>query len=323
MAILFTGVELDSYEVETGNPSSSTNSTYFDTDFSRCSTLLKTANQTKCPLTSAVSEMYISGYMGFVDIPSGTPAFIVARNATADVLRIYPNSTSKQTMTAEYWDGSAWQNITSAIKYAKSGYMSFRFKRGASGVFSAYLQNRRILHVTGNYATGQTTWDEVVFAWKSSSGAVTSQLLITDTYVPMHRIETLGIQSSTSTHSAWNGTYAGVDEYTSINTSDYVDTDTDALKHTFVIENMTALPTSKKIMAVGLAASGTIQASSSVTSVNFMSVHSSTDYTQDNMSLPTDGTQAYAQQNNTLNPSGGAWSEANVNALEIGVISTV
>lgn len=327
MAIIAVMSEYDSADIWLGNPTRSTNSSYYDNTLSRCAFRVNNVESFSTTYT-AQSEVWVhllinppsisslSDIVVLYNVASGKPNFRWAKAAGSNEDQLFQYST----------DGTAWTTI-STVAIPDSGFIAkytvdMYFKRGPSGAFKLFLEGRKLVDVTGTYNSVDSTFDGLYLASGASNPSYFSQIIVATDSTVGSTVETV-VPNATGTHSAWSGTYTDINSVgTDTDPGDVykgIHTNTASLKQTSNIENMSTLPAGRSVRAVATNALSLMTPGSTPTDANMLYRLGGVDYTGAAFSLDGDaGLSRASEILDTNDPAGNPWTEANVNALEVG-----
>jgi hypothetical protein len=195
------------------------------------------------------------------------------------------------------------------------------FKRGSSGVLKVWISGFLIYSGTGNYATVDTTFDR--FRWYAPSAAANwgGGFIIADENLVGFEMDHLS-PSGAGNYAGWTGSAANLADATgapAVDTATDINTNATAQRSTFAYDNMQTLGAGREIVGVDVAARGILEAGSTPTTCTLVSRLAGTDYSHASF-----GFGAAAANNSqwfALDPTGAAWTEANVNGIEYGALS--
>lgn len=324
MAILAVGDEPESFSnFNTGN----TQTTVKDSG-QRGSVSANTTGTIRWQLDfSSVTECWYHGRVSAGNSNSATSPIISFYNTVSakDVLRFVGVSSTSSA------SGRITRNSTGTTYVAIGADFGFPmndsaftidiyFKRGTSGVLKVFLAGYLVLNETGDFTTADANWNAVRLF--SGSGACShGACIVADECTVGWQIDHLS-PSASGQYSEWTGSAANLADTTGapvVDTATDINVNTTGQRYLANYDDMIALPAACEIPAVVLAARGLIEAGSGNTVVNFMARQATTDYTLNNTGFGT--AAANARQIMALDPAGAAWTEANVNAIQFGVIS--
>ncbi|MFM7009137.1 MAG: hypothetical protein ACKO0Z_07345 [Betaproteobacteria bacterium] len=197
------------------------------------------------------------------------------------------------------------------------------FKRGTSGIVRVFANNAMIFEYTGTLSTPDTVFDGVRFRGNDairlfSYGAV----IFSD--VPMFNSRLINLRpTGIGNETGWAlTTFANVDDTafkTDFEDGVYVNTTGAALTH--AMADMTAL-TDRRYPAVIVYAHAAISAGATPTGMNFRIRQNTTNYTKGSLGVtPGEPPKGYSEIY-TTDMTGAAWTAANINSLQVGLITT-
>lgn len=277
---------------------------------------------------SAVSECWVHMrfYRSLVAVGSTTIPVIALRNTTTgkDALRVHVVQTTGDLDFKYNNTGTTYTTIDSRSFGADNTIeLDFYFKRGASGVLKAWSNRILIIDKTGTYNTVDTAWDRLVLQGNNLSvDEQFSDVMAGD--APMFGYSTQTLKpSAAGAVSGWSGSYTsliGVNGAADDTTAVYTDTVADSF--TTQLENMVTPAAYEQIYGVSISAIGAISDSASISAIAFYARHAATNYTLNSLGASAGDGPVRFQQFLANNPAGGAWSESDVNAFELGAITS-
>jgi hypothetical protein len=219
-------------------------------------------------------------------------------------------------------NGSVYNNLGSFVFFSVAGFVTLdlHFKTGASGFFEAFTDGTRACLFTGSYVT-----DDVAFNGIELTGAGNmdvAQLIVADESTLGWTLNTIA-PSAAGASSAWGGLFSDVNEIGLTNFLNFASTNTIGALTTYTITDMvTFAATTREIKDVWYNCSADKTAGSTVTDFAPVIRTGGTNYIGPTFGiLPVAGSVNF-KKNYTLAPSGVAWTEALVNAMEAGYIAS-
>jgi hypothetical protein len=280
---------------------------------------------------SPVSELWVNWRHTFADLTNTTVISLISFfntsfSTTQALFRLLKNGAAQTDgiVRGQYWDGSAWVNIgggpfTNSVNTEETLHIKMD---EASGIFRRYRNTVLDGELLGDtIRTAAITIDRIEFASSSGTGAQTfSEIIIATTDIRGRRLQRLE-PTADGANTAWTGTFADVDE-TGVGDSDYISSNTANQVETFVVADI----------AVSLAAAHAVEGV--VISVrarkgeagpqNLQAVlrTNSTDFVSSNYPTLNTVFQGGLQKIWETNPdTAAAWTQSEVNAIEVGVKS--
>lgn len=331
MTILAAGSEPEAFNIYGSSWDMQTSSNYIDTNYSRAGVKLREYTQIVVDFEEQTDTVYASFMLGIVSTQSSNGQTVAALLGLASgvynrLVRIRASNTSSA-FVFEYWDGSAYvslggftatQNvayrITLAVKlHATAGWV--RFYR--NGVLEGEAVDINTLTISGLSSLSRLALGALYIASNSTGfGAVYSEVIVANENTVDMRLKTLA-PNAAGTYSEWtSGDYTGVDE-TGMDDTDFIMSNTAAQRITFNFPDISIADF--KVHSVVLSA----RARAGDTGPQNMEALVRSGGTD--AEVPFSAPEFNYTPNQVImavNPVGGtAWTQASLNAAEIGLRS--
>jgi hypothetical protein len=283
----------------------------------------------KINLGTFVSECWIHMrvYRQSAAVGSTTLPVIMLHNSTTgkDAFRIY------NVQTSAYFDfkynnsGTAYTTITSGPVFTSNGAFDFDlyFKRGTGGVLKAFGNNTLAIHATGTFNTVNTTWDTLILSGMHTTVSWEfGNIVVGDMPLFAYEFQTLK-PTAAGAVSGWTGDYTTLQGVSGmVDTSTAIHTNSVADAFTMSYEDMITPAPNLDVKAVGLAAGGSIDSAAAISNIALYARYASINYTLNSVgTVKGEGPFRYAQVLEQT-PASTPWSEADVNSIEFGGITS-
>lgn len=250
MPEVFVGTEDISF-LRIGTPDISTSGFYRDTAFSRCALRGRETQGWRAAWSSALMEGWLSCRVAttFSSEPNHNDPIILLRDSAlgTELFRVRPVA---GILSAEYWDGSAWQRL-STTHTGYTGNTPFRLDLhwkvdGSEGVLDLFIGGTLVAtyggdtdHVGG--ITGITQADFRGLLWASASSindCYFSEVIVADEDTRDWRLMSL-YPNGAGTYSEGTGAYTDVDEV-SVSDADIISFDADGKRTSVALNNVSS-----------------------------------------------------------------------------------
>ena len=250
MTPLFAGGELEAFKIVAGTPDENIDFTRYDTNCARCAIRMSNNCVVETPAFTASSSLWvhweshhISGY--------GISSLVLVNGSGTALFRV--RETSADNLQMQYWNGSAWTNIGSAVSVV--GYaqrvIDIKLVGGSSGSAEFYLggtfQTSGSASMTSVTNITKAQWGESTL----SQSTWLSQMIVADTSTIGHKFY-LRPPTGNGVNTAWTGDCTSVDEL-AITDADYIESGTASQVETFTHAAIT-LPSGQAVKAVVVSA---------------------------------------------------------------------
>lgn len=337
MSILWAGGEFDSFNVvPTFNPTFSTTSGRYDSNFSAGGMAMDRrfdASQyyESVPLNAGViTEGWFHAYMWTSNADDGGgDGFLYLRNGAAGLnfLRLATFSGSTTQFRFQYWNGSAWTTIGSAVNFTFNALMTFDiyFKiDNSAGEFTLYANGVSVASFTGDTDLFSNQGMDRFQIWNTgegSSGNTTwSEMIVTDQSTIGMRLATIR-PTGAGNDQQWTGTFADVDDVGVIDDANYISAASADLVENFALSNLSSV--ADDLEPVAIVQTGRIRKGATGPQNAQWNVRSnSANYFSGNISgLTTSFANYYNVWDDDPDGSGIPWTISAINALQDGLKS--
>lgn len=273
-----------------------------------------------------VTEAYIHMYLYQEAVTTENDWIRIKTVANGNAFRIGLESDGRWSLY-KYSGGSfGTALVTSASPVVVSGLatIDIYLKRHATtGEFSVYKDGTLVVSYTGD-----TTGDAANFGrihWKGLTGATNelnlSQVIIASENTIGWKLQTNYPNSNSATNTAWTNDYTAVDEF-AYDSGDYIETNSTGQVETYGATDINAAYATYNVKALVIATRASNDSGSAVADIQGALRVSATNYFSANLSLTKDSAEHSVQAIFETNPNtAAAWSQAAVNAAEIGLKS--
>lgn len=287
-------------------------------------------------LPAAITQCRSSFHFQHSDIVNGTndPRIFTLRNNTTICLSLSWNGTSfiayvggtavSTVVHAPFAASDTWFNISVDVKVAN-----------AAGWIRVYVDGVQVIDFSGDTDNGATTFNNVAFgqadgdAWLNGSVVYFDDMYIDDTtgeatpsQAPDSRFELI-TPNGNGNYSQWDGSdgnavdnYLLIDEFPPDNDTTYIQTDTVNEINTTLMTTFT-IPAGWSVAAVIPLAIAKKDDAGGTLDLQLVTRLSSTDQVSGDKTLGTD--YAILRDRQTSKPGGGAWTQSDINSVEVGV----
>lgn len=243
----------------------------------------------------------------------GSPAFRIGLNADG-------------TWDFDRYFGAAWDNLgltsESVISSTAATIDIYINVHATLGEVRIYKNGVQIMVFTGDTSIDNTNFGRLHF---KGQGGTANELNVSQVIVASE--STIGWVLSTlapdgnGANTAWTGSYTDIDEFV-LDTNDYIEAIATNAVETSSVSNINAAYSTYNVKAVAVAMRASNDSGSVIADLQAALRTASTNYFSPNLSLPKDGSDYSRQYIWETNPNtSAAWSQAAVNALEVGVRS--
>lgn len=331
MAILWAGTSIADLTFP-GPYVVSTNATYVDTSVAREGfTDSNTGTTCHVDLPSAASDFWISFVSGSSSATSATASIVefysTSFSTTQALFRIRRAAVSLTTagvLSADYWNGSSWVQITNSTVYASGTQYRFSVRirmNDTTGAFAFYTnggeQGTGLVNAD-TILTAATNINRIQFSNWSAVSAFFSEIIVADEDTRNMRLAALS-PTADGANTAWTGTFADVDE-TGATDSDYLTSGTNGQKDTFVMSDIHSSVSTMGVHSVVVSARAR-RGTTGPANLKTVARISGTDYSSANLSGIDTGLRGLQSILATNPATSSAWTQSAVNGAEFGVES--
>lgn len=255
----------------------------------------------------------------FFNSANNRPVFQIIRSAAWTTARI--DCTARFLSTAP----STFTNITTIdmpITENPGVDVVVQFRRGTSGLLRIWINGFMIIDVSGTFNSVDTTWDRLRLYSPSTAANWFGGVIVADENLVGFEIDHLS-PSGAGFHTQWAGSAANLADATgapAVDAATDINTNAVGQRSTFAYDDMITLNEAREIAGVAVAIRGIREAAAVPTGCVLVSRLAGTDYSHASFGLTT--TASNNRQFFALDPAGNAWTEANVNAIEYGALSS-
>jgi len=328
MAVLAVGGEADTFTLVSGSSfAHESTAGRYEANASRTSMLVTAAtSEIRLLFGSSVSTFWAHMYLYQEALPASNTDFIVFMNAagTEGEYKVILNTDGSWTF--QKFKSAAWSTIGSttasvAVINNSAGAIDFQVVRHlTAGTFNVFKDGVSIF----TYTASDTDTDSAVGSVKFS-GVTTntrelnvSQVIIADESTVGWKLQTL-YPDANGANTAWTGDYTAVDEAV-YSSGDFIESNTLNQIETYTTSNINGAYSSYNVKAVAVAARASNDSGSAINDLQMVVRHGSTNYTSANVGLTKDGNEYSVQAVWNTNPgTAAAWTQTDVNAVEVGV----
>lgn len=327
MTVYCTASEADSFSLGTSmSYAHSTDGSRYETNLSRGAMVVtQGASEIYAPFNTTLSDFWLHMRLYLENAPASTEAIFYIRNAagTEDEYRILENTDG--TWSIQRYKSATYTTLatTASPMLVDAGAdIDIHFVRNATtGSITVYKNGVSMLSFTGD--TDTTSLPGMVY-FEGMTGTnnemFVSQVIVADESTVGWKLATLS-PTGNGSNTAWTNDFAAVDEFIFDNT-DFIETNTVGNLETYTTSGINAAFSTYNVKAVTVAARASNDSGSAVADLQFVVRTSGTNYTSPNAGLVKDGTEQSKQYVWNTNPNtASAWTQAQVNAAEIGVKS--
>lgn len=328
MAVLAVGGEADTFTLVSGSAfAHESTAGRYESNASRTSMLVTSgASEIRLLFGSSVSTFWAHMYLYQEALPSSNADVIVFMNAagTEGEYKVIMNTDGSWTF--QKFKTATWTTIgstTAAVAVINNSGASFDFqivRHITAGTFNVFKDGVSIF----SFTAGDTDTDSAVGSVKFSGTTTNtrelnvSQVIIADESTVGWKLQTL-YPDGNGANTSWTGDYTAVDEavYAS---GDFIETNTLNNIETYTTANINGAYSSYNVKAVVVAARASNDSGSAINDLQAVVRTSATNYTSSNLGLTKDGQEYSVQAVWNTNPNTtAAWTQSEVNALEVGV----
>lgn len=326
MTVYAVGAEADTFTFASGQAyGHETTSGRYDSNLSRGAMLVTNGStEIYLPFGTSLSSAWIHMRIYQESLTSGT--YITLRNAagTETEYRISTDASGFWTV-ARYKTASFTDLATTSSAAITANTLQdidiFYTRHVSTGVFQVYVNGVSVMNFSGDTDT------ESAVAMIRFEGLTTntremniSQVIVADENTIGWKLATLSPDGN-GAQTAWTNDYTAVDEF-SYNSADFIETNSTSQTETYTCSNINATYSTYNVKAVAVAMRASNDSGSAVNDLQAVVRVSGTDYTSSNLSFTKDGTEQSKQNVWNTNPAtSAAWTQSEVNALEVGVKS--
>lgn len=327
MAVLAVGGEADTYTLVSGSAfAHEATSGRYESNASRTSMLVTAAaSEIRLPFGSSVTSFWAHMYLYQEALPASNTDYIVFMNAagTEGEYKVIINTDGSWTF--QKFKSAAWSTIgstTAAVAVINNSAAAFDFqvvRNLTTGTFNVFKDGVSIFSFSGDTDTDNTIGSVKFSGITTNTRELNvSQVIIADESTVGWKLQTL-YPDGNGFNTAWTGDYTAVDE-AAYAAGDFIETNTLNQIETYTASNINGAYSSYNVKAVVVAARASNDSGSAINDLQAVVRTASTNYTSSNLSLPKDGNE-YSVQNvwNTNPNTTAAWTQSEVNGLEIGV----
>lgn len=328
MSILFVGTEGDALE-NIGAALYSASAGRFDADASRVALRSAEMDHWRTPIFSRGSSRwahFAMYYEGTVNPAADSDVVTVVDSTTGnEILRL--KALNAETYF-QYHNGSAWVDISGILPFSDDTLYQIDIEcdvDGSTGSFALYIDGVKNAELTGNtdFRSGAQA-DKILF-WNQNHSTSSSQytvyfteVIVADEPTVNWRLVTLWPDGN-GNHTAWTGDYTDIDE-AEYDTADQVDTTTAAQRESFTIRDIPTVFADLDVAAVVVAALAK-RGTTGPQDLQIMVRTNSLDFDSSSVGLSNVAYERFQNVWATNPDTSAAWTQAEVNALEIGVES--
>jgi hypothetical protein len=316
MTILFAGGELSAFSAsDFTNVTEATASTGRDTTYTRSAIVITNpAAWIETPVFASATTLWVHAewQTGSASV-SGVPITFYNSVGTA-VFRL--NGTAGPVLQMQYWNGSTWTNIGTSFGYTSATRYTIDIKLvcGSSGSAELYVSGSLISSASATM-TAVTNVNKLRLS-NTISSSYWTQIIAADESTVGWKLATLA-PTADGANTTWTGTYADVDEATTVSDTDFISSANADEVETFTASDASGAGfTVKALVVAARARSGSgpqnIQMAVRSAGANYFSSSVA------NIGAGYAGLQAVFS---TDPATGSAWTLANANSAEIGVKS--
>lgn len=327
MAVYAVGGEADCFYPVTGQTyNTSTTGGHFVSTASRGAMKVEQAvSELELNLSSNITTGYIHMYLHQEVVAGAVDDWIQIKQLDGDpAFRIGLNADG--TWDFDRYTGAAWSNLgTTSVSVVSAGAaaIDLYIKVDATvGEFRVFKDGTEIGTYTGNTSIDNANFGRIHF--KGQTGALNelhvSQVIVSSESTIGWVLATLSPDGN-GANTGWTGSYTDIDEF-ALNTADYIEAIATNLVETSTVSSINAAYSTYNVKAVGVAMRASNDSGSVISDLQACVRVSSINYFSPNLALPKDGADYSLQYIWETNPNtSAAWSQAAVNAVEVGVKS--
>jgi hypothetical protein len=325
MAILAVGGEADCYNPVTGQVfAHETNTARYETTASRVAMLVRSAVSEIRLSTPAMPATFWTHMRIYQEaIPVVAADYILWENGpgTETAYKVVFNTDG--TWTFRRYSGAAFVTIgTTASAVISNAAAEFDFeitRDSVTGKFNVYKDGASIFSFSGNTSTDSNV-ASIRFGGcaQTTEEMMLSQVIVADVSTISMKLVTQ-FPDGNGFNTSWANDYQNIDEAV-YNSGDFIETNTVGAIETSTTSNINAAYAAYNVAGVAVAGRFSNDPGSVITDVQAAIRTASTNYFSANLSLPKDGLERSVQAVFNTNPNTSAvWTQAEVNATEVGV----
>jgi hypothetical protein len=283
------------------------------------------ATELELNFNANVTQAYIHMFMYQENVAGAVDDWIEIKKLNGDpAFRIGLNSDG--TWDADAYIGATWVNLGttagSVISNSGGAFDIYISVDDTAGEFRLWKDGTEIITFVGDTDIDNASFGRI--RWKGQTGG-TNELNLSQVIVSSE--STIGWVLSTlfpdgnGANTAWTGNYTAIDEFI-LDTNDYIEAIATGLIETSTVSNINAAYSTYNVKALAVAMRASNDAGSVINDLQAVVRTSSTNYFSPNLNLPKDGLDYSLQYIWDDNPNtSAAWSQAQVNGVEVGVRS--
>lgn len=328
MSILFAATEPEAFATDVGTwtsqvtGSTSASAGAYDTNFSRCATILDAGSTTYPAIDlGGALDIWFHYRIGGQPFDNASLKFLTIVDSTLQgILRLETNTSTEVFMS--YWDGATWVEGTKFSSLdALGATIDLHCKiDGVAGEFSWWFNGTEMQTITGDTDHFASSISYIQLqTWQNFIKVRGSEVIIADEVTVGMRVATLD-PTGNGTNTAWTGSYTDIDEI-SVSDADFITSSTANEVETFTLSDLSLLAASMIPVCVVNSFRGSIGATGPQ---NLQTVVRSggTDYPSSSLSGLTSSFSGGHQIILADNPATASpWTPSEIDALEAGVKS--
>lgn len=327
MAVYAVGGEADCFYPVTGQTynTSATTGHYVSTASRGAMKVEQAVSELELDMSANITEGYVHMYLHQETVAGAVDDWIQIKQLDGDpAFRIGLNADG--TWDFDKYSGAAWVNLgTTSVSMVSGGAatIDMYIKVDATvGEFRVFKDGTEVGTFTGNTSIDNSNFGRI--HWKGQTGTSNelhiSQVIVSSESTIGWILATLAPDGN-GANTSWTGSYTDIDEF-ALNTADYIEAIATNLVETSTVSNINAAYSTYNVKAVAVAMRASNDSGSVISDLQACVRVSSLNYFSPNLGLPKDGSDYSKQYIWETNPNtSAAWSQAAVNAVEVGVKS--
>lgn len=326
MAVIAVGGEADTYTLVSGSAfAHESTAGRYESNASRTAMLITAgASEIRLPFTGSTS-FWLHFYAYQEGLPASAADAIVIMNSagTEGEYKVIMNTDGSWTF--QKFKSASWSTIgstTAAVAVINNSAAAFDFqivRHITTGTFNVFKDGVSIFSFSGDTDTDSVPASVKFTGTTTNTRELNiSQVIVADESTVGWKLQTL-YPDGNGANTSWTGDYTAVDEavYAS---GDFIETNTLNNIETYTAANINAAYSSYNVKAVVVAARASNDSGSAINDLQMVVRTSATNYTSSNVGLTKDGQEYSVQAVWNTNPNtASAWTQSEVNALEVGV----
>lgn len=328
MAVLAVGGEASEFSVVPGQAfAHETASGRYEANASRVAMLVTLGVSEIFLPFSPVSSLWAHMYLYQEALPGSSSDYFVFTNADGSETQYKVIMNSDGSWTFQRWKSGAFTTIgstTAAVAVIQNGAAEIDFqivRHPTTGTFNVYKNGTSIFSFSGNTDTENTIGRLRFNGFASGAQELNvSQVIIADESTLTWKLQTLAPDGNGS-NTAWTGDYTSIDEAV-LDEGDFIETNTLGTTETATVSNINAAYAAYNVKAVEVGIRGSNDSGSAINDLQAVVRTGGNNYQSANLGFTKDGSvQSKFAIWNTNPQTSSAWTQSEVNALEVGVRS--